>query len=127
MFNYIDQRLREIKGVRHKLFGGTNIIMCGDLSQLPPVQDCWIFQCIGTAPNNSFENNNRDDDGQKETEGKIKDLRFYLKYNLWKDNVSMFELKEIMRTKNKEFAALQHRLRELRHVEGLKSKPKRRT
>ena len=40
---------------------------------------------------------------------------FYFSGNLWKNNVKAFELDIIMRTNHKEFAEMQHRLRNLRH------------
>ena len=113
MFNYIDQRLREIKGARHKLFGGANILACGDLAQLAPVQDSWIFQCIGTQPSGFLDpiTDEENEESNKITKQKAKDPRYYLDYNIWNENCVAFELGTIMRTNNSEFAKLQHRLR----------------
>ena len=95
MFNYVDNRLREIKGNKAKLFGGVNILACGDLSQLAPVQDAWVFEGAEVWQGTEIGN-----------------------YNVWKDYCVSYELTRIMRTDNQEFANLQHRLRELRHVEN---------
>ena len=117
MINYIDSRLRQIKGVRKKLFGGINLLVCGDLSQLSPVQDAWIFQGSGTKPTASFINIDQDCVSTKK-ENKL----VVNEYNIWKDYCVAYELTTIMRTKNKEFAGLQHRLRELRFIKDDKKK-----
>lgn len=90
MFNYINLRLQEIfaKGVP---FGGISIIAIGDLFQLKPVFDGWIFENLteGYGP---------------------------LATNLWTDLFRVFELTEIMRQKeDKNFAELLNRLREGKH------------
>lgn len=87
MFNFINLRLQEIKGCC-KPFGGVSIITFGDLFQLKPVMDSWIFsqqrkglESIGT--------------------------------NLWQEYFTIFELDEILRQKNDlEFAQLLNRMRE---------------
>jgi hypothetical protein len=43
MFNVIDNRLRSIKHIQNKFFGGVDIIMIGDFYQTPLVKDNWIF------------------------------------------------------------------------------------
>ena len=87
MFNCINQRLMEVKG-SHKPFGGVSVICVGDLFQLRPVCDTWIF-------------NNPDDTYSA------------LSPNLWTEMFSMFELTEIMRqAEEKDFAELLNRLRE---------------
>lgn len=91
MFNFINLRLQEIKGCK-KLFGGVSIIAVGDLFQLKPVMDGWIFSqpCQDYGP---------------------------LATNLWRDNFQMYELTEIMRQKDdKEFAEILNRLRERKHT-----------
>ena len=47
LYNFINWRLQDIKGRQNIPFGGVNILCCGDLSQLPPVQGNWIFEDIG--------------------------------------------------------------------------------
>lgn len=42
MFSFINLRLQEIKGCKMP-FGGVSIIAVGDLFQLKPVMDAWIF------------------------------------------------------------------------------------
>ena len=43
MFNFIDQRLRQICGV-DKPFGGISLLLVGDMFQLRPVMDKWVFE-----------------------------------------------------------------------------------
>lgn len=45
MFKYINLRLQEILGCL-KPFGGVSVIAFGDLYQLKPVMDQWIFKSI---------------------------------------------------------------------------------
>lgn len=71
MFNFVNVRLQEIKGCT-SLFGGVSVKTVGDLFQLKPVYDSWIF-C-----------QNSRDYGPPGT-------------NLWKDNFKMYELTIIMR------------------------------
>ena len=92
MFNIqINNRLKDIKGSKQD-FGGVSIIAIGDLFQLQPVMDRYIF----------------------------KDLDYeyaILAHNLWRDYFTMFELKEIMRQKDsKVFAEILNRLREGNHT-----------
>ena len=42
MLNLINERLKQIKGTS-ALFGGVHLIAIGDLYQLKPVMDGWIF------------------------------------------------------------------------------------
>lgn len=91
MFNFINSRLREIKGCK-RLFSGVSIIAVGDPFQLKPVMDGWIFSqpCQNYGP---------------------------LATNLWIDNFQMYELTEIMRQKDdKEFVEILNRLREGKHT-----------
>ena len=86
MNDYIDRRLQQIFG-NQKPYGGIHVITVGDLFQLMPIFDRWIFKnsetgCGSLAP------------------------------NLWTEHFKMFELDEIMRQKGKEFAQLLNRLRE---------------
>ncbi len=46
MFNVIDNRLRSIKHIQNKFFGGVDVIMISDFYQSPRVKDSWIFQNI---------------------------------------------------------------------------------
>ena len=92
MFNFINLRMQEITGVRTP-FGGTSIIAVGDLFQLKPVMDRWIF-----SPSNV-------DYGS-------------IASNLWTDNFKLFELTQIMRQKDdKIFAELLNRFREGYHTD----------
>jgi hypothetical protein len=89
MLNFVNLRLQEIKGCTQP-FGNVSILAVGDLFQLKPVLDAWVFsqeyntpqlECIGT--------------------------------NLWTDLFDFYELKEIMRQKDDHaFALLLNRLRE---------------
>jgi len=46
MFNIIDNKLRSIKHIQNKFFGGVDVIMTSDFYQTPPMKDNWIFQNI---------------------------------------------------------------------------------
>lgn len=93
MFNFINLRLQDIFG-KDCPFGGISIIAKGDLFQLKPVFDGWVFEDIseGYGP---------------------------LAINLWTDLFQMYELTEIMRQKNdQDFAKLLNRLREGLHTDS---------
>ena len=90
MFNFLNLRLQQIMGNKSP-FGNLSLITVGDLFQLKPVFDKWIF-----------ENTN--------------DSYSALATNIWKEYFSLFELTEIMRQKDdKDFAELLNRLREGKH------------
>ena len=92
MFNFLNARLQQIMGTK-ELFGGISLITVGDLFQLKPVFDKWIFEnsAIGYSA---------------------------LASNIWTTNFTLFELTEIMRQKDdREFAELLNRLREGKHSE----------
>ena len=79
---------------RKTLLGGLNIITVGDLFQLKPVFDKWIFE-------NS------------------KDGYTALATNLWQQYFQMFELSEVMRQReDKDFAEILDRIREEKHTEA---------
>ena len=83
----INNRLKDIKGSKED-FGGVSIIGIGDLFQLPPVFDSYIFNI-------------------QNSEYRI------LVPDLWKKHFKMFELDEIMRQReSKVFAEILNRLRE---------------
>ena len=87
MFNFIDQRLRQICGV-DKPFGGISLLLVGDMFQLRPVMDKWVFE----TTDNPYS---------------------ALAPNLWIDFVTFFELTRIMRQKDDApFAHTLNRLRE---------------
>ena len=91
MLNFLYLRLQEIKGNKEH-FGGVHIILVGDLFQLRPVGDGWIFS------NTSFDYT-------------------ALATNLWKTHFKMFELTEIMRQKDDVlFAEMLNRIREGNHT-----------
>ena len=94
MFNIqIYNRLKDIKG-SSKPFGGVSIIAVGDLFQLPPVMDSYIFKDMNHSE------------------------YAILAPNLWNELFKMFELDEIMRQReSKEFAEMLNRLREGKHTE----------
>ena len=90
MFNFLNLRLQQIMGSKEP-FGGITVITVGDLFQLKPVFDRWIFE----APNTSYS---------------------ALATNLWANFFTLFELTDIMRQKDdKQFAELLNRLREGKH------------
>ena len=87
MFDFINITLQEIKGCKRP-FGGISVIAVGDLFQLKPVMDNWIFlqPCSEYGP---------------------------IAANLWQDHFKIFELTEVMRQKDDgDFAHLLNRLRE---------------
>ena len=93
MFNFLDLRLQQIMGTKEP-FGSLSIITVGDLFQLKPVFDHWIFE-------NS------------------KDGYTALATNLWQQYFQMFELSEVMRQReDKEFAEILNRIREGKHTEA---------
>ena len=93
MFNCIHQRLIELTQSKED-FGGISIIAVGDLFQLRPVKDSYIF----APPDKKY---------------------LQLATNLWKKHFVLYELNEIMRQKDsKKFAELLNRLREGQHSEA---------
>ena len=89
----LNNRLKDLKGSK-KDFGGVSIITLGDLFQLKPVMDGYVFtdvQCL-----NSYN---------------------ILAPNLWRKYFKMFELDEIMRQReSKMFSEILNRLREGNHT-----------
>ena len=89
----LNNRLKDLKGSKDD-FGGVSIITLGDLFQLKPVMDSYVFtdvQCL-----NSYN---------------------ILVPNLWRKYFKMFELDEIMRQReSKMFAEILNRLREGNHT-----------
>ena len=93
MLTFLYHRLQEIKG-NQEPFGGVHIVLVGDLFQLRPVGDGWIF----TNNSNDYAS---------------------LGPNLWQTHFTMFELTEIMRQKDDaEFAQLLNRIREGKQTAG---------
>ena len=93
MFNFINLRLQEIISTT-KAFGNVSLIAFGDLYQLKPVMDRWIFS-INYSVNDSSD----------------------LAIPLWEQHFTLFELDEIMRQQDdKIFAELLNRLREGLHL-----------
>ncbi|XP_062600656.1 uncharacterized protein LOC134262299 [Saccostrea cucullata] len=91
--NRVHERLKQIKGSK-EYFGGINVILIGDLFQLKPVMDGWVF------------------DDLKKNFGP-------LATNLWRELFTMHELTEIMRQKDDvHFAELLNRLREGNQTEA---------
>ena len=87
MINFLNLKLQQIMGSKDP-FGGLSVIAVGDLFQLKPVFDKWIFE-------NS------------------KDGYSPLASNLWQKHFQMFELTQIMRQKDKDFAEILYRIREV--------------
>ncbi|KAK3087854.1 hypothetical protein FSP39_011503 [Pinctada imbricata] len=86
MLSFIDCRLKQLTAT-NKPFGGISIIAVGDLFQLQPVGDSWIFTDLSDGPQ-------------------------VLATNLWKEHFTIFELTQIMRQKDDMyFANLLNRLR----------------
>lgn len=87
MFNVqISNRPKDLKGSKED-FGGVSIIAIGDLFQLQPVVDRYIFKDLDNSEYG------------------------ILSKNLWQEHFKMFELKTIMRQReSKEFAEILNRL-----------------
>ncbi|XP_069109665.1 ATP-dependent DNA helicase PIF1-like [Argopecten irradians] len=86
LLTFINERLQQVKGKKTD-FGGISVIAVGDLYQLQPVADSWIFKDLSSP-------------GQG------------LATNLWKKHFKVFELDEIMRQKGDvPFTELLNRLR----------------
>ena len=91
MFNFINQRLQDVMG-NNTPFGGVNLLLVGDLFQLRPVKDKWIFE-HGSSPYAS------------------------LAPVLWESLVTMFELTQVMRQSDDQpFASVLNRIREGRQT-----------
>ena len=87
MLHFLNLRLQEIKANKNH-FGGVHVILVGDLFQLRPVGDSWIYA------------------------NTLSDYTS-LAHNLWQTHFTMFELTEIMRQKDDApFANLLNRVRE---------------
>ena len=90
MFNFLNLRLQQIMGTNEP-FGGISLVTVGNLFQLKPVFDKWIFE--------------NSQSGYDE-----------FATNSWTEYFTLFDLTEIMRQKDdKEFAQLLNRLREGNH------------
>ena len=102
MFNLqINKRLQDIMGTKSD-FGGVSIAAIGDLFQLQPVFDRYVFDSLETPYGP-------------------------LACNLWNKHFKMFELQEIMRQKeSKTFAQILNRLKEGLHTQEDISKLKER-
>ena len=91
MLNAIDQRLRSIKHVQNKFFGGLDVIVTSDFYQAPPVRDKWIFQKI--------------DEGLSA-----------LAPNFCQDHIKCHELNTVMRQNDLVFINILNRFRKATHT-----------
>ena len=92
MFTFIDQRLQEVNN-NNRPFGGASVIAFGDLYQLAPVMDGYVFQDMSVS-------------------NKLTDYSA-LAPNLWTRYFTMFELTTVMRQQDcLPYAQLLNRLRE---------------
>ena len=48
LLSRVDTRLRQIMGI-NKIFGGVSVLLVGDLKQLPPVMDKYVFENSSTS------------------------------------------------------------------------------
>ncbi|MCG8076810.1 MAG: AAA family ATPase [Candidatus Thiodiazotropha taylori] len=100
--SFLDTRLQQLTGTK-TTFGGISIIAVGDLYQLMPVCDKWIFSDQSKGASS-------------------------LAPNLWRDYFRMYELVDIMRQKDDiHFAQLLNRLRQNELTDDDKSELKRHT
>ena len=91
MFNFLSLTLQQIMGTNEP-FGGISLVTVGDLFQLKPVFDKWIFE--------------NSQSGYDEFAA-----------NIWTEYLTLFELTEMRQKDDKEFAQLLNRLREGKHSE----------
>ena len=103
MFNLqLNNRLKDIKGSKDD-FGGVSMVAIGDLLQLGPVMDKYIFKNLDSSE------------------------YAVLAPSKWQNHFHMFELEEIMRQReSKQFAEILNRLREGKHTKENISKLKER-
>lgn len=93
LFDYINMRLQDIKGDRSRPFGGVHYLAFGDLFQIPPCFDKYVFEDL----DNEYGP---------------------LAQNIWKDHFSLYELRTIMRQRDAAlFAERSNRLREGEHTQ----------
>jgi len=90
MLNCIDQRMQEIFD-SNRPFGNISLLFVGDLFQLRPVGDKWIFHYPSTPYG-------------------------VLAPSFWTSNIQMFELTKIVRQNNIEYAEILNRIREAKHT-----------
>ena len=97
MLSEIHKRLQQIKGVSSDvMFGGVSILAVGDLYQLAPVGQPWLFSTVS----NSY-------------------AQLYGSGSLWVDEFQMIELTEIMRQRgDSTFSELLCRVRTGTHPPG---------
>ena len=89
----INNRLKDIKGSK-EVFVGFSIIALGDLFQLEPVMDSYVFKNMKNSDYGSLDS------------------------NLWQEHFTMLELDEIMRQReSREFAQILNRWREGNHTQ----------
>ena len=99
LFSFIDQRLQELNNTNLP-FGGTSVVVFGDLFQLPPVIDGFVFEDFSLTKSNA-------------------DQYSVLAPNLWVDLFTMFELTQVVRQQDcTSFAEVLNRLREGIHTPG---------
>ncbi len=109
MLSFIHLRLQEIMGCYDKLFGGLNVILFGDLFQLRPVMDGWIFEELQMPTPNDTKK-------RKKWKRKLTSATV-LAPNIWKENFTCFELTQVMRQKgDKVFCDILNRMREGDHT-----------
>ncbi len=109
MLSFIHLRLQEIMGCYDKLFGGLNVIVFGDLFQLRPVMDGWIFEELDMPSQN--DKSKKCKQKRKLTSASV------LAPNIWKENFKCFELTQVMRQKDdKVFCDILNRMREGNHT-----------
>ncbi len=110
MLSFIHQRLQEIMQCYNKLFGGLNVILFGDLFQLRPVMDGWIFEELVKAHYDAMK--------RKQKRKRKLTSAAALAPNIWKENFSCFELTQVMRQKGDQlFCDILNRMREGNHTE----------
>ena len=88
----MDKQLREILHTLTTHFGGLYVIFCDNLFQAQPVLDSWIFE----QPRSCNA----------------------IPYTFWRNHVTCFELKQVMRQDDKTFVSILNRIRTCSQIDN---------
>ncbi len=91
IFSFIDYRLRAIKRTYHHFFGNLDIIIIGDLHQVPLTRDSWVFKPKWNSLN-------------------------CLAKNFWFNHIWCYELHQVMQQTYEQFVNILNRFRTSTHT-----------